>query len=161
MIANEEIEAILDRYPKPQRQHLIPMLQKVQDRFGYLPREALLAIGRRLHLPVSRIQNIATTYNQFRFEPTGRNHCQVCRGTTCHVQGSVSALHTLARTLNLQPGHTTPDGEWSLEVSGCIGACGLAPVISVNGEFHGNVTPDSVPRIVQHYNRSRAARPTV
>ncbi len=145
------VEAVLDRFPEARREHLIPILQAVQDEFGYLSQASMLAIGRRLNLPVSKVYGVATFYNQFRFQPRGRVHCQVCRGTACHVKGSATVLEAIRQVLKIDPGQTSRDGQFSLEVVACIGACGLAPVVTMNGEFHASVTPDSVRKLVQQY----------
>jgi len=150
-IAPDSLRSILDRYPGAERDKLIPILQEVQESMGFLSREAIVEIGRHLNLPVSKIFGVATFYNQFRFQPVGRHHIAVCRGTACHVKGSAAVLQALKRALRIEEGQTTRDGEFSLEVVACIGACGLAPVISVNGEFHAGVTPDDVPRILNLY----------
>lgn len=146
---SQEIEALLTRFPRAGREDLIPLLQDVQEACGFLPHDALVRIGHHLHLPVSKIYGVATFYNQFRFHAPGRFHIQVCRGTACHVKGSAAVLEALKRALGIEPGQTSRDGLFSLEVVACIGACGLAPVISVNGTFHAGVTPDSVRRILQ------------
>ena len=96
---------------------------------------------------------MATFYNQFRFQPQGKFHVQVCRGTACHVKGSASLLEAVKRELKVEPGQTTRDGLFSLEVVACIGACGLAPVICVNGEFHAGVSNQKLPRILDSYRR--------
>lgn len=145
------VSDILARHPGAGRDALIPILQEVQEAQGYLSKESILEIGRHLDLPASKIYGVATFYNQFRFQPAGANHIQVCRGTACHVKGSAKVLEALCRALNAQPGETTKDGQFSLEVVACVGACGLAPVISVNGEFHAGVTPDDVKGILDSY----------
>ena len=143
-----DIEEILARYPDAGRDALIPLLQEVQETLGYLSREAIARIGAHLKLPSSKIYGVATFYNQFRFQPLGRYHIQVCRGTACHVKGSLGVLDAVRQELNLEPGKTTRDGLFSMEVVACIGACGLAPVICINGEFHANLTPQKVRRIM-------------
>ena len=144
-----DIEPIVSKYPAGRRDALIPLLQDVQASQGYLSRDAVLRIGRHLRLPASKVYGVATFYNQFRFQPLGRYHIQVCRGTACHVKGSLSALSTIQRTLSLKPGQTTRDGNFSLEVVACLGACGLAPVIAVNGEFHAGATAERVTKILR------------
>lgn len=143
------LDRVLQQFPDAGRENLIPILQAVQDSRGYLSREAMTQIGRWLNLPVSKVYGVATFYNQFRFQPLGRVHCQVCRGTACHVKGSAAVLESLKQALKIEPGQTTRDGGYSLEVVACIGACGLAPVVTTNGEFHANVTADSVRKIVR------------
>jgi NADH-quinone oxidoreductase E subunit len=146
-----DIDTVLERHPNASRDALIPILQEVQQEQGYLSRDAVLRIGEHLKLPASKIYGVATFYNQFRFQPQGRNHIQVCRGTACHVKGSAAILDAVKRELKVEPGQTTRDGEFSLEVVACIGACGLAPVICVNGEFHAGVTTKSVGKIIDSY----------
>ena len=147
---------ILDRYPDAGRDALIPLLQDIQDAEGYLSRDAVTAVGHHLDLPVSKIYGVATFYNQFRFQAPGQFHVQVCRGTACHVKGSAALLDVLRHELQIEPDETTRDGVFSLEVVACIGACGLAPVITVNGEFHGRVTPDDVRTIISRYRDAAA-----
>ena len=139
-----DIQDILDRYAGAGRDALIPLWQEIQDTHGYLSREAIAGVGAHLNLPASKIYGVATFYNQFRFQPLGRFHVQVCRGTACHVKGSLKVLDAVRQELKVEPGKTTRDGLFSLEVVACIGACGLAPVISINGEFHANMTPQKV-----------------
>jgi NADH-quinone oxidoreductase subunit E len=130
------------------------LLQEVQRYQGYISKEAVVEIGHHLGLPASKIYGVATFYNQFRFEPLGKYHIQVCRGTACHVKGSAALLESLCKLLQVAPGRTTRDGLFSVEVVACIGACGLAPVIAVNGEFHAAVTTKQLPRLIELY-RSR------
>ncbi|MCI0512624.1 NADH-quinone oxidoreductase subunit NuoE [candidate division KSB1 bacterium] len=147
------IDTILKRYPNAKRDVLIPILQEVQEVQGHLSRESIAMIGEYLGLPASKIYGVATFYNQFRFEPIGKYHIQVCRGTACHVKGSAKVLEAVKRELKLEPGRTSRDGQFSLEVVACMGACGLAPVIAINGEFFAGVTPDKVKSILKSYRR--------
>ena len=147
------VESILQNHPDAGRDSLIPILQEVQEAQGYLSRDAVAIIGQYLGLPASKIYGVATFYNQFRFKPIGKYHIQVCRGTACHVKGSAKVLDTITRELKVDPGHATRDGLFSVEVVACIGACGLAPVISINGEFFAGVTPDKVKKILNSYRR--------
>ena len=150
-------ESVLEHYPDGRRESLISILQAAQDELGYISRDAVEKIGRRLNLPVTNVYGIATFYDQFRFRPAGKLHCQVCRGTACHVSGSAAVLESLKQVLKVEPGQTTRDGRYSLEVVNCIGACGLAPVVTTNGEFHASVTPDGVRNVVQqHENREKS-----
>lgn len=150
---NDEIQNVLDRYPGAGRDKLIPILQEVQDAMGFVSKESVIRIGAHLHLPASKIYGVATFYNQFRFEPVGRYHIQICRGTACHVKGSAAVLEALKRKLKISNGQTTKDGMFSLEEVACLGACGLAPVIAVNGRFHAKVLPDDVPKLLKAYRR--------
>lgn len=151
-----DLDAILARYPDAKRDSLIPLLQEVQEQHGYLSREAVVQIGQHLRLPASKIYGVATFYNQFRFQPQGKYHIQVCRGTACHVKGSAAILEAIKRELKIDAGQTSRDGQFSLEVVACIGACGLAPVICVNGEFHAGLTTQKVAKILDTYRRKAA-----
>jgi NADH-quinone oxidoreductase E subunit len=143
-----DIEPILKRYRDAKRDALIPVLQDVQEACGYVSREAVVRIGRHLGLPASKVYGVATFYNQFRFKPKGKYHVMVCRGTACHVKGSLKLLETATKLLNLKPGETSRDRLFSLEVVACMGACGLGPVVNLNGEFHAKVTPRQLARIL-------------
>ena len=149
-MGESKVKIVLERYPGAGKDKLIPILQEVQEADGFLQREAVVLIGRHLDVPASHIYGVATFYNQFRFEPIGRFHIQVCRGTACHVKGSLRLLETVKRELGVEPGKTTRDGLFSIEVVACIGACGLAPVISINGEFHARVTPEEIPVLLEN-----------
>lgn len=152
----ELVDVVLDQYPQAHRDALIPVLQEIQEQQGYLSRDAVVRVGERMNLPASKIYGVATFYNQFRFKPNAKYHIQVCRGTACHVKGSAAVLDALQRELGIEPGNSTRDGMFSLEVVACIGACGLAPVIAVNGEFHAGVTTQKISKILDTY-RKRAA----
>ncbi len=147
----ESIGYIIEQHKGAGRDSLIPILQEVQDAQGYLSKEAVIEIGKHLKLPTSKIYGVATFYNQFRFQPTGKNHIMVCRGTACHVKGSAAILAGIESELNITAGNTTRDGEFSIEVVACIGACGLAPVISINGEYYANLAPSDIKRVLDIY----------
>ena len=143
------LEAIFKNHPHAHRDSLIPILQETQQALGYLSKDAVVAIGKHLNLPTSKIYGVATFYNQFRFQGIGKNYIQVCRGTACHVKGSAAVLDALKRELKINEGQTTRDGLFTLDVVACIGACGLAPVITVNGEFHARLTPDAAVKLLR------------
>jgi NADH-quinone oxidoreductase E subunit len=153
-VVTADVDLVLQRYPNAARDALIPILQAVQQEHGYLSRDAVYRIGKHLRLPASKIYGVATFYNQFRFQPQGENHVQVCRGTACHVKGSAAILEAIKRELKIDAGQTSRDGKFSLEVVACIGACGLAPVICVNGEFHAGVSTKSVAKIIDSYRKA-------
>lgn len=145
------IDNLLGKHDQSGRDALIGILQDIQDAEGYLSEEAIVKTGKTLGIPTSKIYGVATFYNQFRFEPRGKYHVQVCRGTACHVLGSLTVLQELEKTLKVKAGQTTRDGVFSVEVVACIGACGLAPVININGTFHANVSAESIKEIVETY----------
>ncbi len=143
------MKKILDKYKQTGRDSLIPILQAVQDKEGFLSEKSIIKIGKQLQLPVSKIYGVATFYNQFRFQPKGKYHIQVCRGTACHVLGSATVMQELERTLKIKNDETSRNGKFSLEIVACIGACGLAPVIAINGEFHAKVNSKSIKGIIK------------
>ena len=148
------IPGILGKHKNTGRDSLIPILQEVQNSEGYLSREAIVGIGQHLDIPVSKIYGVATFYNLFRFQPIGKYHILVCRGTACHVKGSAKVLEAVMNALNLKPGMTTKDKIFSLDTVACLGACGLSPVICVNGEFIAKVTPKKVLKLINEYKEN-------
>ena len=146
----EKINQIIDRYrddPGP----LISILQEVQTTFGYLPKDALSHLSRRLKIPESKIWGVVTFYSQFYLEPRGRNTIKVCLGTACHVKGSDKILDKLRKILGIKEGQTTKDLKFSLETVRCLGTCFLAPVMMINNDYYGRLTPDRVEHIVNQY----------
>jgi NADH-quinone oxidoreductase E subunit len=148
MAVMKSVETILEGHPDAGRDHLIPILQEVQEAEGYLSKASITRVGTALGLPASKIFGVATFYNMFRFQPRGKYHVMVCRGTACHVKGSKRVLDMVTKTLKIEPGETSRDGLFSLEVVACMGACGLAPVVNINGQFYAKVTPMKFQRIL-------------
>ncbi len=142
----ERLTSILSSY-KANRDELIPILQQVQEEFGYLPQQAMLDIAQFIGVPESQVYAVATFYAQFRFTPIGRTHVTVCRGTACHVRGAPRILEEVERQLGIKEGETTPDLEYSLETVACIGCCGLSPCIVVNAKVEAKMTPRKVAAI--------------
>ena len=127
-------------------------MQKAQDIYGYLPLEVQLKIADYFGVPLATVYGIATFYSQFRLEQPGQIKIAVCLGTACYVKGSGGVIDKFSRLLSVEPGHTTSDGRFTLEATRCIGCCGLAPVLTVNGEVYGKVTEGSVDEILAKYN---------
>jgi NADH:ubiquinone oxidoreductase subunit E len=144
-----DVESVLKNHPRAGRDALIPILQEVQESVGYLSRDAVTRISKHLNLPATKIYGVATFYNQFRFQPKGKYHFMVCRGTACHVKGSSRVLEMAQKLLKLKPGQTSRDRLFSLETVACMGACGLSPVMNLNGEFYAKVTPQKLVKIIQ------------
>lgn len=144
-------EEIFNKYPPKDRSNLIPMLQDTQDIYGYLPEETLQEIGDHLGMALSGVYGVATFYNQFRLTPLGKYVIRVCRGTACHVKGSGDILFNLEQELECQAGETTRDKLFTLETVACIGACSIAPVISINDEYFGRVTGKEIPKILNKF----------
>ena len=132
---------------------LMPIMQKAQDIFGYLPEEVQNYIAKELDIPVSDIYGVATFYAQFNLEPKGKYSISVCMGTACYVKGSQQVLDKLEEVLEVPAGRTTKDGLFTLNATRCLGACGLAPVIMVNDDVYGRLTPDQVPGIIAKYRQ--------
>ena len=149
----KDIEGVIRKYP-PSREHLISILQEVQGAFGYLSREAIDAISAYLSLPSSKIFGVATFYNQFKLNAPGKIQIQVCRGTACHVKGSLDLLDSVKRLLGIDVGETSKDGLFSLETVACLGGCSIAPVITVNGKFYGRLDKKRLEELVESFRTS-------
>lgn len=147
----EVTRRLAERFPNAGKENLLQMLQEIQREQGYLTDNDIRCVGRYLRMPVSRIYSIATFYNQFRFAPAGRYQVKVCRGTACHVMGSVTVLQELIKQLGIEPGQTTRNGQFSLEVAECMGACSLSPVIAINDVFFDKVNPERIRQIINEY----------
>lgn len=130
---------------------LVPILQKVQQDIGYLPEAALETISRELKIPPSEIYGVATFYAQFHLKPRGRHIIRVCRGTACHVRGSLKILNRVKEITGADENETTEDLRFTLEPVACLGACGLAPVIMVDSQTFGRLTPDMVQGILDKF----------
>ena len=139
----EELQAILSKFDGKQEE-IIPILQKVQDAYSYLPEDSMKKVARFMHVPASRVYGVATFYAQFRFTPTGKNIVSVCRGTACHVRGAPAILEETTAVLGLEGEGTTEDMEYTVETVACIGCCALAPCVTINEEVHGNLSKKKV-----------------
>lgn len=128
---------------------IIPLLQKIQDIYGYVPREIVLAVCEQTGLPPSRVYGAVTFYKQFYLEPRGRHIVRCCRGTACHVRGARRLLDTVVKTLGIRDGETTPDFHVSLETVACLGACALSPVLVVDNTYYGKMTPRRADEILR------------
>ena len=142
---------ILADYRETPRGALIPVLQQAQEIYGYLPRPALETIARELGVPVAEVYGVVTFYAQFHLTPRGRNIVRTCQGTACHVRGASGILEAISKHIGVKPGQTTGDLAFTLETVACLGACGLAPVIMVNANTHGRLTPADIPGILDSY----------
>ncbi len=134
---------------------LIPILQKIQDSYGYLPRTVLMELSKRTAIPASRIYGVATFYEQFHLEPNGRHTVRCCRGTACHVKGAVGIAEAIERSLGIKDGETSKDMQFTFETVACLGTCALAPVMMVNGTYHGKMTPKHIQTIIESLKSSQ------
>lgn len=153
MQIQERNNKVFAKYPKGDATCLIDILQDVQEQYGYLPDLEMQNVAKHVGIPVSRVFGVATFYNQFRFQPLGKYVVKVCRGTACHVKGSLDILTTLENELGIKAGQTTKDLAFTIETVACIGACSIAPVIAVNEEFHGGLTTKSLVKILSTYRK--------
>ena len=130
---------------------LMPVLQKAQDIYGYLPIEVQEMVARGLNVPLEEVYGVATFYSQFSLYPKGKYKISVCLGTACYVKGAGDVFDKLSQKLDIKSGQCTSDGRFSLDACRCVGACGLAPVLTVNGEVYGKVTADDIDTILAKY----------
>jgi NADH-quinone oxidoreductase subunit E len=143
---DERLSAILSSY-EGKKEEIIPILQKVQGEFGFLPEQEMFDVARFTRVPECQVYGVATFYAQFRFTPIGKNQIMVCRGTACHVRGARRILEQLENQLGITDGETTPDMEHSLETVACIGACSLAPCVMINKNVEAKMTPKKVDKL--------------
>jgi len=142
-MAESGLKAIFLAY-KGKKHELIPILQEVQEKFGFLSKECMLEVSKFTRVPEGNVYGVATFYAQFRFKPIGGKHITVCRGTACHVKGAVRILEEIKRQLSIKEGETTKDLKYSLETVACIGCCGLSPCILINDKIEAKVTPKKI-----------------
>jgi NADH-quinone oxidoreductase subunit E len=153
----QQTRRILNRFGR-KKGNLIPILQKVQGRLGYLPRQAMLEIARFLDMPGIDVYGVVTFYNQFRLNPPGRHSIRVCLGTACHMKGGYIALDAWKRRLNIDRGQTTPDREFDLDTVACVGCCVMAPVTVVDDKPEGKVEPTRVDGILLSFEQEKKKR---
>ena len=147
----EPLNEILASMPATDSNELIPFLQEIQNAYGYLPPPVLTELSTRTSIPASRIYGVATFYEQFYLEPRGRHTVKCCRGTACHVRGGSGIIEAIQNVLNVAPGETTEDMRFTFETVACLGTCFLAPVIMVNKDYYGNLTPNKIQGILEKY----------
>jgi NADH:ubiquinone oxidoreductase subunit E len=151
MVASELIETITRH---SENTPLLSILEDIQSRYQYLPREALILISEWLDVPLSQLFSVATFYHAFSLLPRGKYTIQVCTGTACHVRGAIQILNRLEALLGIQPGETTPDRMFTLATVNCLGTCALGPVLVAGDEYVGKMTPAKVDRILKSLKRT-------
>ena len=139
---------LIDRYPRSP-QSLIMILQEIQREYRYLPCEALMQTAEALDVPLARVFSAATFYNVFSLNPKGEKVVRVCVGTACHIRGAALIQDQLENLLQIKAGETSQDMKYTLEVVACVGACAMAPVVTVNEKYHGSVNPSRVKRLLK------------
>ncbi len=133
------------------RGELIPILQEVTNRMGYISQDAAKEISKLLKIPTKEVLSVATFYRMLSTQPRGRHVVQFCESAPCHIAGGREVFVALKEALQLEPGQTSPDNKWTLLTTSCLGVCGVAPVVIVDTDIHGNVTPDQVKEILDQY----------
>ena len=139
-----------------QKGAIIPILQEIQDTYGYIPLMAIERIAQNTGVPAGEIFGIVTFYNMFRLQPLGENVVKICHGTACHLAGAEKIAEALALEAGAKEGDTSPDGKFTLERVACLGCCSLAPVTMVNDEVHGRLTPESIRKIIANVREAEA-----
>jgi len=145
-----DVDDIVVRYGA-RRTASVGMLQDIQARYRHLPREALARLAERLDVPLSRLFGLATFYKAFSLEPRGKHEVRVCLGTACHVRGAPRIVDEVSRILKIKPGETTDDGLFTLEAVNCLGACAMGPLMVIDGEYFGAMTPRKVASVLRKY----------
>ncbi len=148
MKAVGEIIADFPRSPES----LIPILQEIQEEYNFLSETSIKDVSAELALPLHHVYSVATFYNVFSLKPRGRNIVRVCMGTACHVRGAVRILEEIERILGIKNGETSMDGRFSLETVNCLGACALGPIMVLNKEYNGHITPAKVEKILKEFS---------
>ena len=138
----------LEKTYKQEKDNLISMLEEVQEKFGFIPLEAQKELSEYLKIPMAEIYGVITFYSRFTLEPKGKHTISACLGTACFVKGSKKIMDRLTDRLKIEPGQTTKDGLFSIDETRCVGACGLAPVFTVNGEVHGKATVQKLDQVL-------------
>ncbi len=146
----KETEEILAQY-RPEKDLLITMLNDVQEKYGYIPKQAQMAISEYLAIPMAEIYGVITFYSRFTLAPKGKYNISICLGTACYVKGSQKLLDRAKERLKIEPGQVTKDGKFSIDDVRCVGACGLAPVFMVNDEVYGNATVKQLDEVIDKY----------
>lgn len=154
----EQQAADILKSSRGEKKELIPILQQIQAKFGYLPREAMLEVAEFLRIPESSVYGVATFYNQFRFTPPGKHPIRVCLGTACHMKGGNIISEAWERELGIKVGEVTTDREFSLERVACVGCCAMAPVTVVEEIVQGKVTPTKVKGILLSFELRKGAK---
>lgn len=146
-----KLKAVIEAH-KDDKSQLMKVMQEAQEIYGYLPLEVQSMISEGMDIPLEKIYGVATFYAQFSLSPKGKYNISICLGTACYVKGAGDVMARLERELGLSDGMTSSDGKYSLSATRCIGCCGLAPVMTVNGDVYGKLVADDVPGIIAKYN---------
>lgn len=148
--AIQAVEQIVEEYHAKQEE-LIPILMKINQRIGYIPTEAFERISSLMRIPKSQVYSVASFYHMISTKPTGRHVIKFCESAPCHVAGGNEVWKSLLKELDIKPGETSQDGKWTLITTSCLGVCAVGPVMMVDDDIYGNITPDQIPDILGKY----------
>lgn len=149
---DEFLNSLCEKY-LPIKDNLIQILNEVQEHYGYIPMNAQKVLSEFLNVPMAEIYGVVTFYSRFTLKPKGKYNIAVCLGTACYVKGSQKIMDRLKERLKMEPGETTADGKFSIEETRCVGACGLAPVFTVNGEVYGKATVQLLDKVLDELSK--------
>jgi NADH-quinone oxidoreductase subunit E len=144
------VDAVIEEHGAA-REEIIPILNSINDEIGYIPASALDQVSRRLRVPRSQLFSVATFYQMLSTKPRGKHVVQFCESAPCHVVGGRQVWESLLENLDIEPGATSEDGKWTLITTSCLGVCGVGPVILIDGDVYGNITPEQIPGILARY----------
>lgn len=153
LVSSEKVKSLVDKYGGSS-EAVIQVMQDIQNEYRYLPKEALLYLAEHTGVPLAQVYHVATFYTAFSLTPKGRHIVTVCMGTACHVRSSPKVLDQTERVLNIKAGETSADMEFSLETVNCIGCCALGPVVVIDGEYHGKLSPHETEKLIKQFVNS-------
>lgn len=153
-----EVYGTIKRIIKKTEGHLISSLQEIQDKYNYLPQEALKALADELNLPLINVYEVATFYKSFSLTPKGKHICTVCVGTACHVRGSSKVVDALSNEMDIPPNSTTEDMQFTLETVNCLGCCAIGPIMVLDGEYHGEMTALKAVHLIADKKRRKSEK---
>lgn len=147
----QRVKEAIDRF-RDMKGALIPVLHEVQDTYGYLPEDVLHLVSDELGIPMTDIYGVTSFYSFFSLEPKGEHIIRVCMGTACYIKGAQSLIDRIGTDFGIKPGETTKDGKFTLEATRCLGACGLAPVMTIDDDVHGRLMQGDIPKVLKKYS---------
>ena len=151
----KNITEIVERNKKIHGNSLIGILQDIQDKYRYIPEDAVKIVSKKLALPLIHVYGVATFYNSFNLKPVGKHLITVCLGTACHVRGGARIVDAISRNLGVEPGETTPDFKFTLQTVNCLGCCAIGPIVVVDSEYYGQMTPSKVLSLLKNTGKTK------
>ena len=148
-------ETFIDKSIKKHGNFLIPILQEIQESYKYLPEEFFIKVAEKLQIPLIDVYGVATFYQSFSLIPKGEHIITVCLGTACYIRGGIKIIDVLKRELDLKPGETTKDKKFTLETVNCLGCCAIGPIVKINDEYHGDMSPQKAINLIRDLKREK------